>query len=388
MIVDATQLKPARLEAPPSKSDAHRAFVLAWMLKLPQPQLTAWPTDVRRIAEGLRKLGSGELIDCGDGAAPFRILLALAATTPGRSAFTGTARLAERPHAPLFRALGLQQAGWPLVVEGRPPPDHLEVDCTTSSQYASALLLAACRAHLEHGRPVHLALTGTVASRGYLDLTTRWARDAGFHLDETVTRISVVGHVRPAALPPVPPDWSSLGYLLLISLASSSEVDARGAGEHPDRTLLQFLDVEDRGGLLRVRAAKRDLDADVALAPDLAPTLAALALGTGATAVLRNVSILRHKESDRLAAILDLARGHGELDGETLRLRPARPEPFSLDCRNDHRLTLAAVSLACLWSCRAELHRTDGVDKSFPGFFEQAARAGARCNSPSHLRSP
>ncbi len=370
MNVDATSLRAARLEAPPSKSDATRAFTLAWMLGLPRPQLHAWPTDVTRLAAGLERLGTGELIDCGDGAAPFRILLALAASMPGHSVFTGTPRLAERPHAPLFRALGVTPGPWPLNVEGREPRAHYAVECALSSQFASALTLAACHAVLVTGRSCEVELVGPVASRGYLDVTVRWARLAGFELDETGSRIGVVRHRAIDALPPVPTDWSSLGYLLLIARASGSEVDVRGAAEHPDRAVLEHLRVHERGGAI---------DADLAPSPDLGPTLAALALA-GQGGALHNVEVLRHKESDRLAAIEELARsvgGHTELRDGTLSLTPgARPDRFVFDCRDDHRLTLAAVSLACLLRCRAELAHTHGVDKSFPGFFEQAARAG------------
>lgn len=386
MIVDATSLRAARLEAPPSKSDAHRAFALAWMLKLPPPQLRAWPTDVRRIADGLALLGTGQTIDCGDGAAPFRILLALAATMTGRSVFTGTPRLAERPHAPLFRALKLEQTPWPLTVEGRGPSRAFAVEGELSSQYASALTLAACRAHLELKTPTQIDLLGPTASRGYLDLTVRWARHAGFTVTEAANMIRVEHHAPVAALPPVPPDWSSLGYLLLLALATGSDVDARGASEHPDRTLLQHLAntglaVHHRDGLLHVKGEPRSaVDADIAASPDLAPTLAALALSARG-GVLRQVSVLRHKESDRLAAIMELGEAVGAratLSADDLELTPApRPTDFRFDCRDDHRLTLAAVSLACLFRCRAELSRTAGVDKSFPGFFEQLGRLKA-----------
>ena len=40
-------------------------------------------------------------------------------------------------------------------------------------------------------------------------------------------------------------------------------------------------------------------------------------------------------------------------------------------------LSGTAVSLACLFRRRAELSRTAGVDKSFPGFFEQLRRLKA-----------
>lgn len=369
MIVDATNLRPARLVPPPSKSDATRAFTLAWMLGLPPPRLRVTPTDVARLAAGLERLGTGEPIDCGDGAAPFRILLALAASMPGRSCFTGTPRLAARPHGPLFTALGLEPAGtWPLIVTGREPRASYRVDCALSSQYASALTLAACHTVLVTGRPCEVALEGPVASRGYLDVTLRWARAAGFELEAARELIRVVKHAPVDALPPVPADWSSLGYLLLIALASGSEVELEGAGEHPDRAVLEHVSAWKSG---------RAVDADLSGTPDLGPTLAALALA-GNGGALHNVEILRHKESDRLAAILELARAvgaHTELRGATLRLGPAAAtRTFTFDCRDDHRLTLTAISLACLLRCRAHLEHTSGVDKSFPGFFDQAAQ--------------
>ncbi|MBL8957453.1 MAG: 3-phosphoshikimate 1-carboxyvinyltransferase [Myxococcaceae bacterium] len=379
VIVNATKLKPALLTPPPSKSDATRALTLAWMTGLPQPKLHAWPTDVTRLAGGLERLGTDQPIDCGDGAAPFRILLALAASMPGRSVFTGTQRLAERPHGPLFEALGLEPGGWPLAVQGREPRARYTVACELSSQYASALTLAACHAVLVAGRPCEVELVGAVASRGYLDVTLRWAQRAGFELETTPQLIRVLRHTAVHSLPPVPADWSSMGYLLLLALASGGVVDARGAGEHPDRAVLDHLEIAETDGLIEVKRARPQIDADLSGTPDLGPTLAALALAGGG-GVLHNVEILRHKESDRLDAITALAYAVGaktELRGSTLELGKASPTTsFRYGCRGDHRLTLAAISLACLLRCSAVLDRTEGVDKSFPGFFEQASRAG------------
>jgi 3-phosphoshikimate 1-carboxyvinyltransferase len=367
MKVDATSLHAGVLEPPISKSDAHRALALAWMLDLPAPQLRGRvPEDVRRIADGLSALGTGREIDCGDGAAPFRILAALAAFLPGRETILrGSARLAERPHAPLFealRSLGAAVDGG-RIIGARPRSKRIEVDGQLSSQYASALVLAGCLAVHRWKEPFEVVLRGPVVSRGYLDITQRWARAAGFQLDGT----RILGWA-PATLPQIPTDWSSLGYLLLMGRESGSRVDTSGAGEHPDRAVLEHLSAP--------------VDFRVSQAPDLAPTLAAVALAGTGTSMLREVSVLRHKESDRLAAIIELAQAVGaqaRLEDETLSLAPApAPKHFTFDCRNDHRVTLSAVTLACLFHCTAELTNTEGVDKSFPGFPEQAARCGVR----------
>lgn len=373
--IDATQLKPAQLTAPPSKSDAHRAVVLSWLLGLPPPQCERWPTDVERLLEGLPQLGTGSVIDCGDGAAPFRFLIALAATQTGRSIFTGSDRLEERPHAPLFHALGISGTQFPLEIIGRPPNQNtLSIDGSLSSQYSSALLLVGARQVLNTGKAFTLELTGPTASRGYLEITLRWLRWAGFSVEERPAQIQLTQHTRVGQLPPVPPDWSSLGYLLLMARASGGQVSTNSNAEHPDRIIVEHLKAYDATGTL---------DADISKSPDLAPTLAALILGGKQTGVLRNVSILKHKESDRLDAIQSLAHAVGgttQLEGDTVSIAPPsqRPEAFQYDARADHRLIMSSVALACALRCRLEVSNAVGVEKSFPDFWLQAERIGVR----------
>jgi 3-phosphoshikimate 1-carboxyvinyltransferase len=158
MHIDPRGLKPSVLTPPQSKSDAQRALVLAWILGWPelQAQVETESTDVATLAAGLKVIAHGSgTIDCHDGGAPFRFLLALAATTAGRFTFTGSARLAARPRSALTAALGIEDRGsWPLVVDGvavRAPP--FVIDASESSQFPSALLLAAARLERRENRP-------------------------------------------------------------------------------------------------------------------------------------------------------------------------------------------------------------------------------------------
>src|SRR5579883_3190197 len=202
------------LTPPQSKSDAERALVLAHALEWPAlaqgVDLTpAAPRDVRVLAEGLRALerGSPRELDCADGGAPFRFLLALAALTEGRWALTGSVRLGERPHQPLIDALrgtlgaaGLSiQPGspWPVVVTGvrdaALAAPRFRVDATQSSQFASSLLLACAALHHRDRRSWALELEGAPASSGYLELTRQWLLRAGYQVEGSAGALAVTG---------------------------------------------------------------------------------------------------------------------------------------------------------------------------------------------------
>jgi len=114
--VDPSHLSASVLTPPISKSDAQRALVLAhltgaWPLPMlqqePEHYLAADVHVLRRGIEALRQpAGPVRDVNCADGGAPFRILVTQSAVTPGANMrLTGTPRLGERPHGPLFESL-------------------------------------------------------------------------------------------------------------------------------------------------------------------------------------------------------------------------------------------------------------------------------------------
>ncbi len=409
--IDASSLRPAVLTPPLSKSDAIRALVLSRIVGRNRSQL--WgegedlPSDVRVVQAGLDALdaaSTGEVdIDCRDGGAPFRLLLTQAATTPGaRVRFTGTRRLWERPHQALFGALleslgpsGLRlvhDGGWPLrlVAPTSTGEPHFRLDAHESSQHASSLLLGACALSCREGRPWTVELTGELPSEGYFEMTVRWAARCGFRVDAERRAVVVRGFEEPARWPEVPGDWSSIGYLLLLSWASGGtvrRVDLEAL--HPDRAAVRIL--EEAGlsvglagpGEVRVSGRPvRGVRANGEECPDLLPTLAAFACVCPSPSELTAVHVLTRKESDRLEAIVRLvaaAGGRTRLDGERLVIEPpARVGPFRFSSSGDHRMAMSAATLAAMARVALELEDPDCVAKSFPGFFAELERVGAR----------
>jgi 3-phosphoshikimate 1-carboxyvinyltransferase len=402
--VDARSLKPARLVPPPSKSDAQRALVLGHALGRP-PTLSAplesLPSDVRALTAGLAALGRGgeQTLDCHDGGAPLRFLLGQAAiAAPGRYSFTGTPRLGARPLQPLLTSL---QSALPVeLVPGNPWPlqvltrgeraatPRFEIAGAESSQFVSSLLLAAASLHRREGRPWTVALIGPTASEGYLELTVEWLGKAGFGVRREPGALTVEGYTDRGALPPIPGDWSSLGYLLMIAWCSGSAVaGADETAKHPDAEVVPLLrglglDVTWNGGEVRVTGkAQRGLSATASTCPDLIPTLAALACVLPEPSRFTEVEILRGKESDRLEgvrALVTAVGGRAEVgsDGALTLTPPAQvPARFEIDSRGDHRLAMSAATLAVLLRTRVGIKDPECVAKSFPGFWTELSAA-------------
>lgn len=416
ILLDPTGLKPSPLTPPVSKSDAQRALVLghltgAWPLPSVQAESDEdLPADVRVLRRGVEALrlppGPVRDVDCADGGAPFRILATQSAVTPGaRVRLTGTPRLGERPHGPLFTSLkdALGPAGFTLV-EGHPWPVELTAPTDTahlspvfrvpgsqSSQYASSLLLGCAALYLRERRAWSVEIEGTLTSAGYLDLTVTWLERFGFALQKSDARYTVSGYTPPPSVPSLPGDWSSLGYLLLVAWRSGGVVERADADSaHPDQAILRLIEqvglrTEPTGQphTLKVTGRpERGLRASGKECPDLLPTLAALACVLPAPSTLLDVGILRLKESDRLEGIRALIAAYGgtsDLRGEILHLTPptAPPARFEMDSRGDHRLAMTAATLSVLSGAPLVLTGPECVEKSFPGFWRQLSRSGA-----------
>lgn len=412
--VDPSQLKPARLTPPVSKSDAQRALVLAhltghWPLAAiesePESEL---PADVRVLKRGVEAVrmppGTVRDVDCADGGAPFRILVTQAAVTPGvHVRLTGTPRLGERPHGPLFESLreALGPSGLSLT-EGKPWPVEIRAPTSTgapvfrvpgdqSSQYASSLLLGCAALFLRERRPWSVEILGTLTSAGYLELTVSWLRRFGFTVEESGSRFTVTAHQPSANAPPMPGDWSSLGYLLLIAWRTGGTAErADPSSAHPDQAILRLIQpagltpVPGPDLTMRMEGQAREgLVASGKECPDLLPTLAALALVLPRPSTLTDVGILRLKESDRLEGIRTLVAAYGgttTLEGETLTITPPKAPPahFAMDSKGDHRLAMVSATLSILSGAPLTLTGPECVEKSFPGFWRQAERSGVR----------
>ena len=119
----------------------------------------------------------------------------------------------------------------------------------------------------------------------------------------------------------------------------------------------------------------RGIDIDLNHMPDMAQTLAAIALFAQGDTAIRNVGNLRVKETDRLAALQNELSKLGatvEIEGDDLFITPptgGKITPASIDTYNDHRMAMA-FAVVGLRAPGVVINDPGCVEKTFPDYFE------------------
>ena len=327
----------------------------------------------------------------GNSGTSYRLILTAAALAHGEILLTGTPRMQERPIGPLVGALN--QLGVEATCAGKKdfppvlirakgiPGGSVKIEGTLSSQYVSSLLLSGPYAEKE----VEIQITGSLVSRPYVDITLDVMKNFGISVVRNgYTYFKVPsGRRYQACRFQIDGDVSSASYFWAAAAVTGGTVTTKNihpfATRQGDVGLLDILEkmgchVERRSDRVLVRGGVLSgVDVDMGSMPDMVPTLSAVALFANGKTAIRNVSHLRHKESDRLRAIaLEWKRlgGHiEELDDGIIIYGGGNLRGTVVDPHNDHRL---AMSLAVI-GLRVEgltLKNEACVDKSFPRFWK------------------
>ncbi len=394
----------ATVQLPMSKSIAARAMIIE---ALSTGTVSSTPhicSDTDRLLEALQlKEGTAHL---GGSGTALRFLTAFFAATEGAEiTLTGDSSLLQRPVEPLvsaLRSLGAdieytdRQGHAPLHIRGkRLSGGSVTVDSTVSSQYLSALMLAAPVMEA----PLTILTPGKRSSEPYMRLTAAMMEKAGVEVDIIPESITVSGSYRPVTFEPEA-DWSaatywyetaaiSAGWITLPDLILHSAQPDAAAADIFVRLGVLTAPAEDGSGL--ELSATPDLhsrlDLDVSGTPDMVPALVATACAIGTPFSLTGVESLRHKECDRLNALTaEMARIGCHLETEhssnssalTLswdgRRFPVTEIP-EFETYRDHRMAMALATLALLIPGMM-IKDAEVTDKSYPGFWDALRAAG------------
>ncbi len=414
------------VRVPGDKSISHRALILGALVRgrsyvgnlSPGADVAATAAVLRRCGGSVRPFGDGGRVsldgagpgislrapdgplDCANSGTTMRLLAGVLAAHPLEATLHGDESLNRRPMervaAPL-RSMGAEvsteEGHAPLLIRGTAAPrglvHHLEV---ASAQVKSAILLAGLSADgatVVH-EPIHTR-----------DHTERLLRACGADLEADGASVTL----RPAPLEPfglsVPGDISSAAFFMALAAArTGSRVVCAGIGLNSGRTgILDALramgaivevdegpmaaGVEPQGDVAVAGAPLRGVTIAPSMVPgciDELPAIAVVATQAEGRTEIRGAGELRHKESDRIAALVIGLRALGAtveeledglvIDGPT-RLRPAR-----LEAVGDHRLAMAWAIAACLTPPAAGESVIDGAEcvaVSYPGFFDDLA---------------
>jgi 3-phosphoshikimate 1-carboxyvinyltransferase len=403
----------ASVRVPGSKSLTNRALLVA-ALASGTSRLTGGleSDDTRVMLDALARLGCRVAVDGNAWRVPgcdgrlrapegtlyvdnsgttARFLTAAAALADGPVVIDGNARMRERPISDLVQALERLGGRCEILGEGGCPPVRVaggglsggsaRIDASRSSQYVSAVLLAAPYA----AKDVDLAFEdGVLVSRPYVELTLQIMSAFGAE-----ARFEAGGGLHVAAGRPysardyaVEPDASSAAYPFCAAAIAGGRVRVEGIPRDSIQADLGLLDVLERMGCTVVRgdtfaevrgapAGLRGVDVDMNDLPDAVLALAVVALFADGATRIRNVANLRIKETDRLAALECELRKLGadaRAGADDLTIVPGPLRPAEIDTYDDHRIAMA-FALAGLRIPGVVIRDPGCVSKTWPDYF-------------------
>ncbi|MEZ5125968.1 MAG: 3-phosphoshikimate 1-carboxyvinyltransferase [Thermoleophilia bacterium] len=421
MIADSTDMKPREIRpagrnldacvtVPGSKSITNRSLLLAALASgesLLAGALSA--ADTLAFVDGLRSLGfqvdtsdtewrvqgaNGHIprpeaaVFCNEAGTAARFLLAACATGRGRYLLDAAPQLRRRPLSLLLDALRhlgartepADATHLPLtVVAGGLTGGHVRLPGDTSSQFISALLMAAPLATA----PLSIDVDGLV-SRPYVDMTLAMMAQFGVETDRS-------GHdsfeIQPgtyrARQYAIEPDASTASYFFAGAAATGGRVKVRGLRRSNClQGDIRFVDVlatmgcrvceEGDGVVVTGPATLSGVTVDMSDISDTFMTLAAIAPLANSPVTITGIANVRLKESDRIAAMQDnLARlgVNTEAGADFLRIHPASPGTGHVNTMNDHRIAMS-FSVLGLAVPGIVIDAPDCVRKTCPTFFD------------------
>jgi 3-phosphoshikimate 1-carboxyvinyltransferase len=397
-----------RATPPGSKSITNRALLLAGLADGTSRLAGALKSlDTELMAKALQAMGVGieepdettfvitghgrleapaEPLYLGNAGTATRFLTAAVAAANGTVIVDGDEHMRKRPIGPLVEALNSLDSGAlnhpgvrasaptgcpPVTVHGQGHfgAGRVEIDGGLSSQYVSALLMAAA---LGQG-PVEVALTGDqIGARGYIDLTLAAMRAFGAEVEavsDGLWRVAPTGYR--AADFHIEPDASAATYFWAAAALTGGYIDLGvppAAFTQPDAAAAATI-----GQFPRLPAV-----IDGSQMQDAVPTLAVLAAFNETPVRFIGIANLRVKECDRIAALsTELNRIRPNLaqeEGDDLlvygdpnlvgQVRPTEIETYA-----DHRIAMS-FALAGLRIGGLTILDPACVGKTFPRYWD------------------
>lgn len=402
------------VKVPGDKSISHRALILGAAGRGRQEiDGLADAADVRSTAQALRAMGcfvesmpDGRTIvlpnslrdefdvDAGNSGTTARLFAGLAAGRATRCRIDGDASLRRRPMQRVTEPLArmgarvvLADGGTlPAVIEGGSLHGIEYALPVASAQVKSALLIAGLFAEGD------TTVVEPVATRDHTEIMLA---AMGVEVACDGNRITVRGGSRPEGTHvTIPGDISSAAFFVVAALIRpGSDIHLPFTGINPRRTgvltVLRSMGADiaievshegcEAAADLSVRASElRGVEIDdpalVASIIDEIPVLAVAATQADGVTVIRGAGELRHKESDRIEAVVSNLRAMGariEASGGAIVIEGPTPlRGAAVRSFGDHRIAMALTVAGLAAEGRTEIDGADAVAISYPGFYD------------------
>ena len=384
-----------RIDAPPSKSMAHR-YLIGAALSGEKCVISGvdYSEDILATIDCLKSLGAEiriendtvtiigdnfmnskySVLDCRESGSTLRFFIPLALCIGEKITFRGSKRLFERPFD-VYEKLCLDnnfefnKSEDSLTVCGKLKSGEYKIRGDISSQFITGLIFALSYLNDDSS----ICITPPFESRSYVNLTVSAMKSFGADIYfENDNYIVIKKSNSKSFSGNVEGDYSNAAFLDAFNyIGSVVEIDNLIDNSlQGDKVYKEYFDAISNGVPTL----------DISDCPDLGPVLIALAsLHNGATFI--GTDRLKIKESDRGKSMHEelVKVGGGLIFGDNtitvpkLKIQCNAP---SFNGHNDHRIVMALSLILSV--CGGSIDGAEAIRKSYPGFFDDIKKLGAK----------
>ncbi len=335
-------------------------------------------------------------INCFESGLSARMFTTISALSKDEIVINGRGSLLKRPlhfFDEVFPLLNIEiktnNGILPFYVKGPLLPVNITIDGSLSSQYLTGLLFAFAKA----AKKTVIITVNNLNSKPYIDLSLQLLEYFGYNVRNDGYKFFFIEPVLQNEREIVyytEADWSSAAFLLVAG-AISGNIRVKGLdlfSVQADRIILDVLqearaNVEVEGNCILVndQHALKAFQFDATDCPDLFPPLVALAAFCNGRSVLKGVSRLAYKESNRAIALKEVFTKLGIdiiISGDEMMIQGGSDiHTAEVSSYQDHRIAMACAIVALRSSGTVKIKDAEAVNKSYPDFFNHLQLLGA-----------
>ncbi len=394
---------------PSSKSVTHRALILASLnegeTEIAEP---LYSDDTKITLEALRNFGA-EIIEennrlfvkrpigkvknnkifLGNSGSSARFLIPLTLYLDKEIYFYGTEELHRRPFADQFELLRL--LGYKIISENDslpatvfPPEKIMRTEIATEKLPSSQIVSGLMMSFVKTGSGLEIIYKEKIPSLPYVEMTRKLMRRLDLQIKISGNKIKVFPHRK------LNFDWkikcekdlSAASYWVAYALINEKTVRLENMilpSLQGDEKIFEIAEL--LGGKVKLYSnavevsgkAERGLVYDCEDIPDIVPTLAVMGMFAPEKFVLKNVSRLKFKESDRISAVVENINALGgkcEYKEPDLIVYPqAEYNGAVINTFDDHRIAMS-FAIAGTKINGVKIDNPACVEKSYPNFWK------------------
>jgi 3-phosphoshikimate 1-carboxyvinyltransferase len=331
-------------------------------------------------------------LNCGESGLAIRMFSPIAALYPSEITMVGANSLKKRPMFMIEEAL--KQLGvkctssdgfLPLTIKGPIVGGKCEIDGSVSSQLLTGLLMALPLASKDSEITVN-----NLKSKPYIDMSIQILNYFGIKIEnEDYVKFHIQGNQKYTPKNyAVEGDWSG-GAFLLVAGAINGQLTIKGLrtdSKQSDMAIINAL--ESAGATMKIsddqieisKSRLKAFEFNATESPDLFPPLVALATFCDGISVIKGVSRLIYKESDRAKTLKEEFGKLGikiEIKDDLMHITGGLPTGGKVESHEDHRIAMSLAVTALGATKRVYIRDSQCVAKSYPCFYDDLRNVGA-----------